>query len=57
MHRNIELLIVMLATLSPFYFTASTLTDGSELKSTGIGLAASTAVVGAYRMWQNRGRQ
>lgn len=54
-HRNIELLIVMAATLAPFWFMASSLSDLSELKSTGIGVASSAAVLGAYRAWQGKG--
>lgn len=57
MQRNIELLIVMVATLVPFYLMASSLKDGSEFKSTGFGIAASAAIVGVYRMWHRRGQE
>lgn len=57
MQRNIELLIVMVATLAPFWITASSWADGSEAKATGWSVAAGAAVIGTYRMWLKRGRQ
>lgn len=56
MQRNLELLILMVATLAPVFLFAGTI-DGDEFLKGGTGLLSGGAVFAAYSMWQKRGRQ
>ena len=49
---TLQLLILVSAAVSPFWFMASSITDLSELKSTGIGAALLAALGGTIRLWQ-----
>lgn len=53
MNRNIELMIVMTACIAPIFLLAGNI-NADEFMKSGIGIAVSGSVVGAYRMWLSR---
>ena len=48
----VELGLVLIAAITPFFFMASDLEDMSELLSGGLGIAFVAAVVTIYRTWK-----
>lgn len=50
---TLQLLIVVVAAVSPFWFLAGDLADMSEAKATGLGVVIVSAVSGAMKVWQS----
>lgn len=53
--KYVELIIVLVAALSPMFLLASKLSDGDEFIKAGIGAGAATAVLSIYKIWKGSG--
>ena len=56
MIRLLELIVLFIAILSPFYYQANSLKDGDEVSKTTLGLiqvGALAAIFKGYQIWNN----